>query len=274
MASAVALQTGQDADRRSDYTEGLGSPDAYQAGVGGGGETGEPVLATVPQSYADVDEAEFEAGEDIFGSEGARQQEFMRAQQQSKFAQEQFLPGTTPNVRTELGAQEKARQQRARPTAAPQGPGGDLARARNVNADTQRLRAQGERAQEAQRASQEEEALQLAAGGSSRVEQMTRLRSWLMDLIGLATALEFIGFLELLINMNGRVVAAQFRKGSITRKIFPAAIKPYEYWGILSIDLMIFSALFVVFCVIMAPLVIFLVVDDLGLDSLFLFFTG
>jgi hypothetical protein len=227
------------------------------------------------ETYADVDEAEFAEAEDLFGSEGARQQEFMRAQQQSKFAQEQFLPGTTPNLKTDLAPRETTRQQKARPAApAAAGPAGDLARARNVNADTQRLRAQGERAQDAQRASQEEEALEAAAGGTSKTEQLTRLRSWLMDLIGLATTMEFIGFLELLINMNGRVIAAQFRKGSITRKIFPAAIKPIEYWGILSIDLMIFSAIFIVFCVIMAPLVIFLVVDDLQLEALYLFFTG
>ncbi|MCR4256131.1 MAG: hypothetical protein NUW08_00300, partial [Candidatus Uhrbacteria bacterium] len=266
-ATAVAFSAGQQADRvAGGYQEGVGSPDAREAAFATEGAGARPVINTIAKSYSDAEAPE--EAEDVFapGGEGASA-EFMRRQRESAATQEQFQPGSTGGPEATTFAPEAMRAQRIRPGE--EGPDEDALRAAKFQADQARARAAAFQVLDV--SEEEETRLNLSRKQKAfeQLESAKRNFSRLMDLFDTAHGLaDVVGIFAVLANMNMRVLTMSFRKGSMTRKFFPPAQFPIEVAGIVAMDIILFTVVFVSFCIAIAPFIIFWTVIGTGIGGL------
>ncbi len=271
----------QNADRKSgNYVPGMGASDAREMALGSSGTaSGSSVLRTKPKSYSDLpapDEAE-----DLFtpGGGGASS-EFAKKQRESQETQEQFLPGTTPDIEGTTFEKEADRAQGVRTEPEEdRGPDQDALRAAAFDAARQRARAAS---MSAMLTEGEEEAKKSGAAsalkGLKQAESVRRNVARMWDLfnaaLAVATTVTIIGALleigELLVSMNGRVLSAMFFRNprSVVRKFLPAAQFPYEIAAIIALDLIIFTFIFLSLCIAMLPIIILVVLMTLGVGGL------
>lgn len=270
-ATAVAFSAAQQADRAGgDFQEGLGAPDAQQAAYNTEGSGPNPVMKTVQRSYAaDLDQtAEDEAADYYDAGRGGTSSEFTRQQQELRATQEQFLPGTTPNLGGPAFTPEATRSQRVR--TEPELPAEDeSARMAAYDAAVQRARAASFAGLAQKQDDDKENAVLSAKKAVEQTEAVRRNISRMVDLfnaaIAVATVETIIGAIweifVLLANMNGRLLSRiVFRDPkSLARKLLPAAQFPYEFAAIVSVDLVIASFVFLGLAIIAAFIVIIVV---------------
>ncbi|MCK9360811.1 hypothetical protein M0Q28_01100 [Patescibacteria group bacterium] len=282
-ATVVAYSAAQQADRAGGgYQEGLGSPDARTAAFGSEGATaGRPVIDTIPQSYsADRDITEAEQAEDVFAAgAGGPSSEFAKKQLEAQRTQEQFLPGTTPSVEGPAFEKEAERKQgiRLRPEEGAEGapPEPEALRAAAFEAAKQRARLGALSA-----ISTEEDEKAGAASALKAVKQVESVRrnvSRMFDLFNAALAVATVEtvlgaiweIFVLLANMNGRVLTLMFFRDpkSLVRRLLPSAQFPYEVAAIVAVDFALVAIVFLGFCILVAPFVIFAVLATLGIGA-------
>jgi hypothetical protein len=253
-STAVALSAAKQSDRRrSEYQEGLGTPDAREAAFATAGAQPNPVIETIPQSYTQAEEPE---GDDVYlpGGEG-ESSEFMRKQRKGIATREQLLPATTGGLEPTTFTPEVERNQHVRTEQG--GPDEEAIRAAKYQADLERTKAAAFQTFDVEKTESEETSVKHKQGAFKQAEAVRRNVSRLVDLIDTAHGLEdIIGLVAVLMNMNMRVLTMGFSKKSITRKFFPPAQFPFEAAGILTMDIIIFSIFFVSFCAMIAPFVL------------------
>ncbi|MEK7473379.1 MAG: hypothetical protein AAB668_01470 [Patescibacteria group bacterium] len=266
-ATAVAFSAGQQVDRAAGgYQEGVGSPDAREAAFATEGAGANPVIDTIPQSYAEAEAPD--VSEDLFssGGEGASAN-FMRQQRELSAAQERFQPGATGSPEGATFIPEKERAQRVRAGEAE--PDEDALRAAKLQANMARTRAAALQAFDVD----EEEEAKLNLSRTQKLfkqgEAAKRNVSRLIDLFDTAHGLvDVVGIFAAIANMNMRVLTSTFRKGSLTRRFFPPAQFPIEVAGIVAMDIILFTVLFVSFCIAIAPFIIFWTAVGTGIGGL------
>jgi hypothetical protein len=276
-ATAVAFSAGQQADRAAGgYQEGVGSPDAREAAFATEGAGARPVIDTIPQSYAEAEAPG--AAEDVFEPGGAgASAEFMRSQRELSATQERFQPGTTGGPEAATFIPETERAQRVRPGE--EGPDEDALRAAKFQADSARTRAAALQAFGLEQEEEEVSAVKRVENLRGQLESSRRNVSRLIDLFntaaGAATSETVIGavieFGAVLLNMNGRAFVALItyrNKKALIRKIFPPAQFPVEFFVIVAADFLIFSVLFVSFCLMMAPFIILFALASAGVGGI------
>lgn len=266
-STAVAFSAAQQADRMASYQEGLGSPDARETAFATAGGGAQPVMKSIQASY--MKPAKPEEAEDVFAPGGAGvSEDFLERQREALETQEQFLPGTTGAPEATTFEPEATREQRVRTES--EGPDEDMIRAAKMQAEIARSRAAALQAFETEQTEEGEGLVKKTESLRQQAEMVKRNYSRLMDLfngsLGVATSETVIGaiveFGAVLLNMNSRAFVALItyrNKKSVIRKIFPPAQFPVEFAFIVAADLLIFSVVFVNFCILIAPFVIFFV---------------
>ncbi|HVM90629.1 MAG TPA: hypothetical protein VMU11_01900 [Verrucomicrobiae bacterium] len=242
-ANAVAFSAQRQAEGA--YQEGLGSQDAFEAGVGPQGETTEPVLRTIPQSYVGEDEAE---------------SEFAQEQAEMRRTQEQFLPGSTglPSASFE---QTQERGATIRPTGA-EAPGPDLEFQQAAALAAQQAFARQAALTLAEEEEEEGEDEDEESTIARSAESVHRAYVFGADFLGAVEALVFSesvigalpGLFEVLVSANTRLVIWGFKvkRGSLIRKIEPPAQFPFEVTAIVTADILIAMIFFIAVCILLA----------------------